>query len=255
MTGVATPKPDTSYWNLSANFGGPMRIPGLMRNQKNFQFGFNRNTSNSANTRSELMPTLLQRNGDFSQTLDGFGQPVQIVDPAHRTSVSKAIAIPARAYQPAGAGTGPLLPAGQTQRPLACYNYQVPSLVAPAISTRISRRRRRSVSNNTACSVSLNGAYSSSRRMTRRRSSDSRGTHVRLRRSTPTRSHWQFRTGPSAFSRCLPLFVFASAEHQRTVLCVQPPRTCRATPASPATTRIRRTGDRRRCRLPTASPA
>ena len=81
MTGVATPKPDTSYWNLSANFGGPMRIPGLMRNQKNFQFGFNRNTNNSANTRSELMPTLLQRNGDFSQTLDRFGNPVEIVDP------------------------------------------------------------------------------------------------------------------------------------------------------------------------------
>jgi hypothetical protein len=81
MTGLPSVKPDTSYLNLAVNFGGPMRIPGLMRNQKNFQLTFNRNTNNSANTRSELMPTQLQRNGDFSQTLNAGGGTVQIVDP------------------------------------------------------------------------------------------------------------------------------------------------------------------------------
>jgi hypothetical protein len=81
MTGVPNPKPDASYLNVGVNFGGPMRIPGLMRNQKNFQFNFNRTTRNGASTRSELMPTLLQRNGDFSQTLDARGLPVEIVDP------------------------------------------------------------------------------------------------------------------------------------------------------------------------------
>ena len=81
MTGVPTPKPDTSFVNLTANFGGPMRIPGLMRNPKNFSVRLQPHTNNSANTRSELMPTLLQRNGDFSQTLDASGNPVEIVDP------------------------------------------------------------------------------------------------------------------------------------------------------------------------------
>lgn len=81
LTGVPIEKPDTSNFSINGSFGGPFRIPGLMRNQKNFSFNFSRTSNKSANTVSELMPTLLQRGGDFSQTVDGFGNPVQIIDP------------------------------------------------------------------------------------------------------------------------------------------------------------------------------
>jgi outer membrane receptor protein involved in Fe transport len=37
---------------------------------------------NNASTEPALLPTALERRGDFSQTLDGFGRPVRVIDPA-----------------------------------------------------------------------------------------------------------------------------------------------------------------------------
>src|SRR4029078_8377769 len=59
----------------------PFRIPGLITTTRTFLLQYGRSSNNSANIQSQQMPTLLQRAGDFSQTLDGFGNPVQMRAP------------------------------------------------------------------------------------------------------------------------------------------------------------------------------
>jgi len=81
LTGVPAQKPNTTSLSVNSTVFGPWRIPGLMRNPRQFNVSFRRQSTENANTLSERMPTELQRSGDFSQSLNGFGQPVQIVDP------------------------------------------------------------------------------------------------------------------------------------------------------------------------------
>jgi hypothetical protein len=64
-----------------ASFSGPVKVPGL-RNKANVFLGFQHTDDNSATTQSTLMPTDAERHGDFSQSINAFGQPVRPIDPA-----------------------------------------------------------------------------------------------------------------------------------------------------------------------------
>ena len=74
--GQLASQPDYHNLNLSGTFGGPLRIPGLIRNGPFFTLSYQRNTDQAASTSTALMPTAQQRSGDFSQ----IGVP--IIDPA-----------------------------------------------------------------------------------------------------------------------------------------------------------------------------
>src|SRR5207248_341906 len=80
--GQNTPQPD--YNKLVGNFsvGGPVKIPGLIKNNgPTFFINYQRTQNRNANTLPTRMPTPAERNGDFSHTLNPLGQPVQIIDP------------------------------------------------------------------------------------------------------------------------------------------------------------------------------
>jgi len=81
FTGRPSPKPDYSDVQFLGTFGGPIKIPGVT-NRPTIFLGYQRSLDHSALTQSALMPSVLERRGDFSQTLDAFGHPVQIIDPA-----------------------------------------------------------------------------------------------------------------------------------------------------------------------------
>ncbi len=84
MTGQNTPEPSYNRITGSFNFGGPFRIPYLIENKNNaptFFFGYQRVQNRNAVTTPGRMPTAAERSGDFSHTLNQFGQPVQIMDP------------------------------------------------------------------------------------------------------------------------------------------------------------------------------
>ncbi|HEY6392832.1 MAG TPA: TonB-dependent receptor [Bryobacteraceae bacterium] len=85
LTGQDTPKPAYTHLQGTVSFGGPIRIPRLIRNGPNFFVGYQWTRNRNASTQSTLMPTLLERNGDFSQTLNPLGKPVQIFDPNNGT--------------------------------------------------------------------------------------------------------------------------------------------------------------------------
>jgi hypothetical protein len=81
FTGVPTPKPSYSDTQILASFAGPLRIPGVIKNGPTVFAGYQRTVNHDTSTQSGLMPTALERAGDFSQTLDRFGHVVPIVDP------------------------------------------------------------------------------------------------------------------------------------------------------------------------------
>ena len=81
LTGQSSPKPTFYKMQGLASFGGPLRIPRLLRNGPqlfvNYQWSRNRNASNS----SVLMPTAAERAGDFTQSVNPLGKPVVVIDP------------------------------------------------------------------------------------------------------------------------------------------------------------------------------
>src|ERR1051326_598322 len=83
LTGQDTPKPAYNRATGSFNFGGPLRIPGLIHNNSapNFFLGYQRTQNRTANTVPGRMPTAAERSGDFSHSLNPLGQPVQVIDP------------------------------------------------------------------------------------------------------------------------------------------------------------------------------
>lgn len=156
LTGLAVEKPDTSRLNLSAMFQGPIRIPGLMRSNRNLLLQYSRTSNNDANTLSEFMPTLLQRAGDFSQTLDGFGNPVQLTDPLTGLPF-EGNRIPANRISAQAAallGYYPLPQADAT----GTFNYQIPAFTSTVTNT-LNASVANIVNTNTML-LGVNGNYS-----------------------------------------------------------------------------------------------
>ena len=82
FTSERGPKPSYNDAQVLVTFGGPLRIPGLLRTGPNMFVGYQRTTDHSATTQSALLPTLRERDGDFSQSVDRFGRPIVILDPS-----------------------------------------------------------------------------------------------------------------------------------------------------------------------------
>lgn len=82
LTGQDTPKPAYNNVTAIATLGGPLRIPHLLPNGPDFFAGYQWTRDNDAMTESGRVPDLLERSGNFSQTLDASGKPVEIFNPA-----------------------------------------------------------------------------------------------------------------------------------------------------------------------------
>jgi hypothetical protein len=76
------PKQDYNDLHFIGLFQGPLKIPGIQQKRPNLFVGYQRTDNHNATSRSTIVPTLRERAGDFSQTLDAFGNAVRIVDPS-----------------------------------------------------------------------------------------------------------------------------------------------------------------------------
>ncbi len=81
FAGQQAPKPDFNNLQLVGTLGGPLRLPHAPHDGATFFVGYRRRADHTATTQSALVPTALERRGDFSQSRDGAGRPVSIVDP------------------------------------------------------------------------------------------------------------------------------------------------------------------------------
>jgi hypothetical protein len=81
LSGLNTPRNHYTQVTGIASFGGPIRIPPWFYHGPNFFVVYQWTRNRNDTTQSALVPTLDERNGDFANTLDAQGQPLQIFDP------------------------------------------------------------------------------------------------------------------------------------------------------------------------------
>jgi hypothetical protein len=81
FTGQNTAKPSYNRLSGVASFGGPLKIPRLVKNGPMFVVTYQWARNRNASTQPGRMPTEAERSGDFSQTVNSLGQPVRIFDP------------------------------------------------------------------------------------------------------------------------------------------------------------------------------
>ncbi len=81
VTGQDTPKPDYNRLQGFLSLGGPLKIPHLLQNGPNFFISYQWVRNRNASNQYGLMPTLAERNGDFSHTVNALGQAAQVIDP------------------------------------------------------------------------------------------------------------------------------------------------------------------------------
>ena len=81
LTGQNTPQTAYNHLRFGASFGGPLLIPHVFRWNGQFFLNYQMTRNRNANTQSGLMPSLAERNGDFSQAVNSLGQPVVLFDP------------------------------------------------------------------------------------------------------------------------------------------------------------------------------
>jgi len=128
LTGQPASVQDYNNIHLIGMFQGPLRIPRLLRNGPNAFVGYQRTADDNVFSQSQRMPTALERNGDFSQTVDGFGNRVTVVDP--RTGQPFANnTIPRDRISPQAAALLGYYPQPNIDSPLR-HNYQIPILSA-----------------------------------------------------------------------------------------------------------------------------
>ncbi len=127
LTGQATPKPESTRFTGLASFGGPLRIPHVLRNGPNFVVNYQWTRNRSAQNTPEVMPTAAERMGDFSQVLSQ-GKPVQIIDPTNGLPFPGDM-IPATRLSPQALALLNLYPLPNFPGS-SSYNFQVP-LISP----------------------------------------------------------------------------------------------------------------------------
>jgi hypothetical protein len=86
-----TSKPSYSDLHVIGTFGGPLRFSRVLRNGPTLFVAFQHADDHNATTQPGLMPTALERTGDFSQSRDASGRPIQIHDQAGRPFPGDAI--------------------------------------------------------------------------------------------------------------------------------------------------------------------
>jgi hypothetical protein len=82
LSGAPTTAPDYQNVRVNATLGGPIKFSPTLRNDPTFFLSFQHASDHSATTQTGVMPTALERLGDFSQSRTASGQPVAIVDPS-----------------------------------------------------------------------------------------------------------------------------------------------------------------------------
>lgn len=123
LGGLATQKPSYNDVQIVSALGGPFGIPHHLITGSNFFISYQHAVNDNAVTQWGRVPTMLERGGDFSQTLNAAGQPMQIFNPATGAPFARNI-VPISASALALLSEYPLpnVPGA------GAYNYQTPVL-------------------------------------------------------------------------------------------------------------------------------
>jgi trimeric autotransporter adhesin len=81
LTGQNTPQPAYNNLRFGGSVGGPLYIPHILKSNGQIFFNYMGTRSRNASNTTTNVPTLAERGGDFSQSLNLLGQPLTIIDP------------------------------------------------------------------------------------------------------------------------------------------------------------------------------
>ncbi len=127
LTGSPSARPSYTDVQALGTFGGPIRVPGLL-NPMTVTLGYQGGSTTGATMQSARVPTELERAGNFSQTVNPFGQPVRIVNPATGQPFSGNI-IPSNRISPQAVALLGYYPHADSQA-AGRFNYQAPLVTA-----------------------------------------------------------------------------------------------------------------------------
>jgi outer membrane receptor protein involved in Fe transport len=152
LTGQPTARPSYTDAQFLGTFQGPFRIPRV-RNQLNVFLGYQGTSDHNAITQWTVVPTALERAGDFSQTRNGANAPVTIIDPA--TGVPfPGNRIPRERISPEAAALLAYYPAAADEG-IGGFNYQTPIVTATRQDS-IQSRFTQSPTNRTQLNAIIN---------------------------------------------------------------------------------------------------
>ncbi len=124
--------PEYRYNTLGFSLGGPIYIPGKFNRDKTKLFGFYNFEQLSSRIPGALtnymMPTALERQGNFSQTVDTNGKVIPVNDPLSNHTPFPGNIIPASRLDPNGLALLKILPMPNFLNPAITgntYNYQI----------------------------------------------------------------------------------------------------------------------------------
>jgi outer membrane receptor protein involved in Fe transport len=123
ITGQNTPKATYNRMTAGFTFGGPIKIPHLIRNGPNFFMAYEWTRNSIATAQPALVPDAAERIGDLSGKTNSAGQLLQIINPATGQPFAGNI-IPVGAQAQSLLNLYPLPNFAGGSR----YNYQVPIL-------------------------------------------------------------------------------------------------------------------------------
>jgi hypothetical protein len=144
FTGQSTPQPSYNRMTANFNFGGPLKIPGIIKNNNgpNFFVGYQRVQNSQVSTVPGHMPTDLERSGDFSQTVTPQGKPITIIDPRTNAPFDGNRILPDRISAQAQSLLTYFPEPNFIGAPGSGYNYQTPLVGAThqdSLSTRLNK--------------------------------------------------------------------------------------------------------------------
>ena len=121
-----TPRPSYSDAHFAGTVGGRVRLPGFRRWPAYFFAAVEQTVDHDVGTGSAIVPTAQERAGDFSQTRDGDGRPVNLTDPVTGEPFDAA-AIPLQRISPEAAALLAYYPLPNLDGG-GRFNYQTPLL-------------------------------------------------------------------------------------------------------------------------------
>ena len=125
LTGQAASVPSYNNLHFAGMFQGPLRIPHILKSRGPQLFvGYQGNNDDNATSQSARLPTALERAGNFSQTVDRLGRPVQITDPKTGLPFENGI-VPRDRISPQAAALLGYYPAPTLDTPTG-LNFQAP---------------------------------------------------------------------------------------------------------------------------------
>ncbi len=139
--GIATPKPSYNDVTILSAIGGPVGLPHHLINQSNFFVAYQHAENDTAITLTGLVPTMLERSGNLSQTLNSAGQPVQIYNPGTNVPFT-GNSVPVSPQASALLNEYPM----PNVTTAGNYNYQAPVLTASqadSMQSRVSKNKGR----------------------------------------------------------------------------------------------------------------